>query len=327
MTSGTAVVIGASRGLGRGIAMELGKAKYKVYCCGRSSLGGELTVEKTAEMVEKLGGEGVPVRLDANDDAALKTFAESLDSVDVLAYAAYQTPANQDPRTFRDPFWKQGAPMWDTVHGIGLRGAYMTLCSFAEKMNNESCVALISSFGGMSYTFNLAYGVGKAGLDRLAKDAAVELRPYNVDVVSLYPGVVRTEANLDLEKKGVWATASGGMNLSKGESPSFTGRALVELMKRPDYRRAHSGSIQVVAELAQEFDFLDPETFERPPSIRSLRFLVPSFLLTDEKLANKSGLERTFLTWFRDNVPDILLPWSVFSDGPPPPPPGSEEED
>jgi len=330
---GVAVVVGASRGLGRGIAVELGKAHgYTVYCCGRSSRGGELTVERTAELVTQSGGLGIAVRVDARDEASLRALAERVRKeqgfVDCLAYAAYETP-DSDPATFRDPFWKQPATMWDTCHGIGLKSAYSTLAAFAEQLTSRGdrrpAVALVSSFGGASYTFNLAYGVGKAAVDRLAKDAAVELGQKGVDVLSLYPGVVRTETNLDLREKGKWDAASGGLDLDKGESPAFTGRALAELMKRPRYRKDHSGSVQVVAELAAKFDFDDPDPafYRRPPSIRSLKFLVPNFLLTDDKIQQDfTPLQRPIVTWLRDNaVPDYLLPWDVFSAGPPPPQP------
>ena len=322
-----AVVVGASRGIGRGIAVELGKAQYKVYCCGRSSKGGSLTVETTAQQVTDCGGLGIPVRLDATKDEDLRAFAKRLEKeeIDLLAYAAYQTPTT-DAETFRDPFWKQDKSMWDTCHGVGLKAAYLTLCAFAEQLIDSSdskkrpLVVLVSSFGGISYTFNLAYGVGKAALDRLAKDAAIELRA-KVDVLSLYPGVVSTENNIELNRKGKWQKASGGLDLDKAESPNFTGKAIVELLKRPDYCQKHSGTVQVVAELANIFDFDDPLLQTRPPSIRSLRFLVPNFLLTDNKiLEDVPSLLRGPVTFLRDNAtPDYLLPWSVFASGPPPP--------
>ena len=88
-------------------------------------------------------------------------------------------------------------------------------------------IVLISSFGGKSYTFNVAYGVGKAAIDRLAKDMAVQFKATfasdsgsrdrcGVDTVSLYPGVVKTEGNIEMDRRGEWREASGGLDRSLG---------------------------------------------------------------------------------------------------------------
>ena len=284
-----AVVTGASRGIGRGIAVELGALGATVYVTGRSTraagatterplaAGVDATLEATCELVARAGGEGVAVACDAADDAQVAAlFArvrEERGRLDVLVCSAFTTPPSLDDAAFRDDFWKQGAPMWDACHSVGLRGAYVACCEAAPLMIETArragaaaaaagaaeaeaaprpLIALVSSFGGKSYTFNVAYGVGKAATDRLAADMSVQLAAHGVDALSLYPGLVRTEGNLEMDARGDWAAASGGLELAQGESPRLSGRALGALATRPELARARRGGVVVVAELAKE---------------------------------------------------------------------------
>lgn len=337
-----AVVTGASRGIGRGIALELGSAGYKVFCLGRSSRSAEappvdyqrpvrkgldLTVESAAEEITRRGGIGIAVPCDlARDDVIEDILANKVqhDSgrLDLLVCSAYTTP----PTGIRGEFWKQDLDMWDYVNGLGLRQVYAAcraaapiLIDTAEKKSPNQqppLVCLVSSFGGKSYTFNVAYGVGKAAIDRLSVDMSYQLGKYGIATTTLYPGLVKTEANLQMEEDGTWDEQSGGLDLSLGETPAFSGKAVVELAALPKGKMIErSGNVEVVAELAKEFDFSDVGG-NRPPSIRSLKYLLPSFVFpTIEKKLEKG---KEIPAWIKDSVPDILLPWSTFSSGPPP---------
>ena len=213
--------------------------------------------------------------------------------------------------------------MWDAVHSVGLRGAYMAACEAVPLMIDTAgsagsapsrpLIVLISSFGGKSYTFNTAYGVGKAATDRLASDMHVQLKPHGVDTVALYPGLVRTEGNLEMERRGEWAAASGGMDLAQGETPAFSGRAVVALASDPVMMEKESGKVVVVAELAKQLGFADADG-RQPDSIRSLRFILPNFVFP--QIEKESG--KPLPDWVTGNVPDFLLPWDVFGGGPPP---------
>jgi dehydrogenase/reductase SDR family protein 1 len=162
-------------------------------------------------------------------------------------------------------------------------------------------IAMISSFGGITYTFNLPYGVGKAAVDRLAKDMAVELLAEDICVTSFWPGVVRTERTDAMVESGEWDEFVG-IPLDYAETPEFTGRAVVAVATDAGNLEQKSGTYQVVAELAQEYGFTDVDG-SRPPSIRSLRFLLPTY-------GNVSLPE-----WL---IPDWKLPFWVMASGKPP---------
>ena len=338
-----AIVTGASRGIGRGIAIELGRAGFAVHCVGRSSrsggqtteravadTAGELTVEATAEAVSAAGGRGVAVQADlsappadAVEAALVERVASAEGRLDVVVCSAYTTPPDLNDAKFRDDFWKQGATMWDAVHGVGLRSVFMTCCAAAPPMIETAAVTgttplvvLVSSFAGKAYTFNVPYGVGKAAVDRLGSDMALQLKSKGVATTVLYPGVVRTEGNLEMDARGDWAAASGGLDLGPpfGETPAFTGRALTALLELGgEALLERSGDVQVVAELARDLDFADVDG-NRPPSIRSLAFLFPQFIFP--QIEAESG--QTVPNWIKEAVPDVLLPWSIFTSGPPP---------
>ena len=333
-----AVVTGATRGIGRGIALELGAQGFTVYALGRSTRaspttersvasGLDLTVESAAQAITAAGGVGHPIPCDMSSDediaaAMAKVSASEGGKLDVLVCSAYTTP----PGDLRGDFWTQGMDMWDACNGVGLRGVYSTCVSAVPLLINSGkederspppLVVLVSSFGGKAYTFNVAYGVGKAAVDRLASDMSVQLAKAGVATVSLYPGVVKTEGNLEMERQGTWAEASGGLDLMSGETPQLSGKAVAALAALPKSQimERYSGKVAVVAELAEELGFTE-EDGSVPPSIRSLRYLAPNFIFP--QIEKESG--EPVPAWMRDNVPDWKLPWSVFGGSPPPQP-------
>jgi dehydrogenase/reductase SDR family protein 1 len=149
------------------------------------------------------------------------------------------------------------------------------------------------------------YGVGKAGVDRLAKDMAVELTGEDICVVSFYPGVVKTERTDVALENGDWDKYVG-IPLDNAETPEFTGRALVSVATDPDNMKK-SGTHQVVAELAQEYGFTDVDG-TTPPSIRSFKFLLPAYAMNEET-------RKRVPDWL---IPDIKLPFWIMSEGKPP---------
>ncbi|KAJ1616706.1 hypothetical protein T492DRAFT_1104877 [Pavlovales sp. CCMP2436] len=264
------------------------------------------------------GGVGHLVCCDHADDAsvseAFARIAREAGGLDILVNNAFSADGINGGSGLRAPFWEQGSEMWDRVTGVGLRSHYVCACEAVPLMRARGggIMVQISSFGGSSYIFNVAYGVAKAAVDRLTADMHVELKPLGISTVSLYPGVVKTEHNLLLLKSGEWEAASGGMDLTSGETPAFSGKAVVAIASSsPEYLRRISGSVQVVAELATELGFAD-EGGRIPASIRSLKFLLPNYVFPEMR---KGGLPiPTFLDTL---VPDVRLPWDVFRGGPP----------
>ncbi|CAM9197399.1 unnamed protein product [Pylaiella littoralis] len=320
-----AVVTGSSRGIGKGIAVTLGERGCTVYVTGRSAggttteqeLGG--TLEETAAAIDAAGGKGIPVACDHAQDTQVQVLFERVESeqgrLDILVNNAFALgPGDQ----LKAKFWKQGADAWDSLMTVGLRSHYMASCfavplmikSVKERGGKPGLIACVSSFGGLSYTFNVAYGVGKAGVDRLVKDMAVELEEEKVAVVALYPGIVKTEKvdNLITMSPTDFETNTGIPLSSPMETPFFTGRAVAALASDPGIL-SKTGKVQVVAELAKEYGFTDIGG-DSPPSIRSLRFLLPTYLFP--KLLPK-GVEVA-----TSSVPDWLIPMSIMANGKPP---------
>ncbi len=262
-----ALVTGATRGVGRGIAVALGAEGATVYLTGRTrtppdhALGGSL--QETAAEIEARGGQAVQCVCDhANDDdvrAVVKTIGDAHGRLDILVNNVFAIPSGP---MFDTPFWEQPIGFWDRMHTVGLRSHYVAsvLCAPLLLAADEggALIANISSFGGASYQVNVAYGVGKAGVDRLARDMARDLRPHGVCSVSLYPGIVRTERVL-----------AGQLPFSTdtSESPEFTGRAIAALSLDPE-RMKKTGKTLVVAELASDYGFTDVDGTQ-PASLRA----------------------------------------------------------
>ena len=255
-----AVVTGASRGIGKGIAQALGEQGATVYVTGRSSGEGDRTIEATARLVDESGGEGRPFQCDHGDDARIAQLFEHVGKqagrVDLLVNNVYTVP---NPPAWGGGFWDHPLQIWDDQVGIGLRAHYVASWHAARLLFESgpgAAILNVSSPGGQSYHFSSSYGAGKAGLDRLTADMAIELKPKGVAAVALYPGAVSTEFIQDSAKQT-------GMDLSQAQTPLFVGRTAAALLAADDLME-RSGSIQWVEDLAEEFDLTD-EHGKRPP--------------------------------------------------------------
>ena len=323
------VVTGASRGIGKGIALTLGKHGATVYVTGTSSSTGQSataepfalseddpgTIEQTAAEINAVGGRGIAVVCNHANDNQVKQFFAQIESeqgrLDILVNNAFRIPPGGPSKLF-GKFWTQDIAVWDTVHTVGLRSHYVASCyaiplMIKSKVSSKlprPLIAMISSFGGLTYTFNVAYGVAKAGVDRLAKDMHVELAAEDLCVVSLWPGLVMTERTERVVENGQWEKYVG-FDLENSETPAFTGRAIVALATDPN-NAVKSGTYQVVAELAQEYQFTDVDG-NTPPSIRSLRFLLPTYGMSTEQ-------RRLVPSWM---IPDWKLPFWLMARGRP----------
>jgi len=257
LASRVAIVTGASRGIGRGCAVGLGARGATVYCTARRSstaLPPEAgTVEAVAAEVDSVGGRGVAVACDHRDDDAVEAlFArvrEEQDRLDILVNNAFIIPKEL---TSGKPFWEVPLSNWDDMIDVGTRSAYAASRLAAAMMvaQGSGLIANISSSGAAEYSWHVAYGVGKAALDRLTSDAAHELKRHGVAVVSLWPGLVLTERN-EANRGRV-----KGLDFSGAESLYFTGRAIAALATDEKILE-RTGRALVSRELAEEFGFSD----------------------------------------------------------------------
>jgi dehydrogenase/reductase SDR family protein 1 len=253
-----AVVTGSSRGIGKGIALELGAAGATVYVTGRTVKDDAApvpgTVGATVKELTELGGQGIAVQCDHGDDVQVKALFERVRDeqgrLDVLVNNAFSLP---DEPMFDGKFWEHDVGLWDTMIRVGCRGHYVASHAAVPIMieRRSGLIVNISSFAGAAYIFSVPYGVGKAAVDRMAKDMAVELRPYGITAVSLWPGVVRTEYLMKAHEAG-----EVPFSIEDGESPRFTGRGVVALASDPDVLKK-TGQVMPVVDLANEYGFTD----------------------------------------------------------------------
>jgi dehydrogenase/reductase SDR family protein 1 len=242
-----AVVTGGTSGVGRGIAAVLAQHGARVFVTGRS-------VHDGAPVDERITGIRCDHRLDADVMAAFERVARETPGIDILVnnvWGGYERMIEDGAFTWGKPFWEQPVWRWDAMFGAGVRAHYHASQLAARTMvaGGRGLIVNISFWAAQKHIANVAYGVSKAATDKMTADMAIELRPHGVTVVSLYPGLVRTEKVMQ---------AAAWLDLSNSESPEFIGRAIVALAGDPDVMR-HTGTVLVAARLAMEYGFTDTD--------------------------------------------------------------------
>lgn len=175
----------------------------------------------------------------------------------------------------KKPFWR-ACPYdtWDTINGVGLRNHY-ACTAFASRMmtkKKSGLIVNISSYGGLRYLFNVAYGIGKAGKDRMAADCAHELKKYNVAMISLWPGAVKTEKMMENVLDNALANKKSKAMFEGGESVEFPGIAIAHLACDKNIMKK-SGKIIWTSNLAREYGFVDING-SMPDDWRSVNYLL-----------------------------------------------------
>jgi len=246
----TAVVTGGSRGVGRGVAIALADAGYRVFATGRSIAGADLPPSITRIPTDHLD--------DSQTARAFAVVAEAVarsgDELDLLvnsAWGGYERMVENGVFTWGLPFWQQPVHRWTSMMDAGVRAAWICGGHAAGIMvrRRRGLIVNISLWPAQKYIGNAIYGVAKAATDKLTADMAHELRPHGVAAISLYPGLVRTESVIA-------AASQGWFDLSNSESPEFLGRVIVGLAADPHLLDL-SGSVVVAAAYGQSNGITD----------------------------------------------------------------------
>jgi len=260
-----AVVTGASRGIGRGIALVLAEQGATVYVTGRTVTPGDYYLpgtvgETAAECTERgagSGGKGIAVACDHADDAAVAALFARVKAeqgrLDILVNNAFQL---SDDLLEPKGFWEKplsNLEMWD----VGVKSNYVAAWHAAQIMapQKSGLIVAISGFAAVTYTYGVAFGTAKSAVSRMARDMAIELEPYNVASLVLWQGLTMTEKAKDnLAKMGDKMTAS--ITSMKGSSVEHPGRVIAALAADPAVMK-RSGGEYITTELAQEYGITD----------------------------------------------------------------------
>jgi NAD(P)-dependent dehydrogenase (short-subunit alcohol dehydrogenase family) len=256
-----AVVTGASRGIGRGIALALAEQGATVYVTGRTVKEGDYylpgTVGATAAECDARGGRGIAVACDhADNDAVAALFdqvREEQGRLDILVNNAFQL---SDDLLEPKPFWEKplsNLEMWD----VGVTSNFVAAWHAAKIMAplKSGLIVSISGYTGVTYTYGVIFGTSKSAVDRMARDMAIELEPYNIASVSLWQGLTLTEkAQYNLAKMADKMTTS--VTGQTGSTVEHPGRVIVAMANDLDIMK-RSGATYITAELADAYGVLD----------------------------------------------------------------------
>jgi NAD(P)-dependent dehydrogenase (short-subunit alcohol dehydrogenase family) len=275
LTGKVVVVTGASRGIGKGIALALGAEGATVYVTGRTVTPGSYplpgTVGETAVEIDRRGGKGIAVQVDHANDGQVAALFEQVKReegrLDILVNNAFALP---EDLTEAKGFWEKPLSNLDMFE-VGVRSNYVAAWHAAKIMvpQKSGLIIAISGYVGVSYTYGVIFGTCKSAVDRMARDMAIELQPHNVASISMWQGLTMTErakrnlANIPGLKGGAATKPEDSC------SPEHPGRVIaalaadLKIMKR-------SGGTFITAELAREYGVTDIDG-KVIPSLRERR--------------------------------------------------------
>jgi dehydrogenase/reductase SDR family member 1 len=251
-----ALVTGASRGVGRGIAIALADAGFEVHATGRNILRAELPPSIHRIVCDH--------SLDTQTRDVFDALPNGVDLLVNCAWGGYEQMVEEGKFTWGLPFWEQPDHRWESMMTTGVRGAFSASVLAAKGMvvRRQGLIVNIGFWAAQKYVGNTIYGIAKAATDKMTQDMAHDLKPFGVAVISLYPGLVRTESVLEAAKAG-W------LNLSNSESPEFCGRVIAVLYGERALKQ--TGCVLVAAAVAQELGIIDVDgTVPKPLTLRDV---------------------------------------------------------
>ena len=252
------LVTGGSRGVGKGIAEALAEAGATVFVTGRS------VAETRFTLASDVVGKIIPVccdhTVDTDVEHAFAQIARESGALDVLVnnvWGGYEGMVEDGEFTWVRPFWEQPLWRWGAMFDAGIRAHFVASAHAARMMleAGRGLIVNISFWAAQRYSGNVLYGMSKAATDKLTADSAHELREHGTTVVSLYPGLVRTESVMQ---------SADFLDLSNSESPQFSGLAIAALAADPN-RLERSGQRLTTADLALHYGFTDIDDSQPRP--------------------------------------------------------------
>tara|TARA_R110000850_G_scaffold37614_5_gene99077 strand:- start:203 stop:1045 length:843 start_codon:yes stop_codon:yes gene_type:complete len=248
-----AVVTGATRGLGRGIARALGSKGATVGVTGRDR---EALADVCSE-IETQGGKALAIVCDHKDDAQVETaFAQvkrDLGGIDILVNNA--AAVYGEDLVAPGPFWEKPLRLAEMMD-VGLRSNYVAAWHAAPMMAaaGKGLIASISFYGAISYFHGAAYGAAKAGTDKMMADMAVDLAPHGVAAISYWPGFILTDAVKAMPPEMLPEDLRA--MLPQWETPEFTG-LVIDALSRDKKLMEMSGQALIGAELGERYGIVD----------------------------------------------------------------------
>jgi NAD(P)-dependent dehydrogenase (short-subunit alcohol dehydrogenase family) len=264
-----AIVTGASRGVGRGIALALGETGATVYVTGRSAPGAATeglagTIDETADDVTRRGGRGIAARCDhtviADVESLFARVTAEVGRLDVLVNCAWGGYEQFDWAKFGVPFWEQPLELWERMFEAGVRAALVASRLAAPLMiaAGRGLIVHVTAWDRDKYLGNLYYDLAKSAMNRMALGMGRELEPSGVAAVALAPGFVATERIV-----GMFA-AAGRPAPESAETPEYVGRAVAALAGDANVL-AKTGRVLTAGDLAVEYGFTDVDGRQLPP--------------------------------------------------------------
>jgi NAD(P)-dependent dehydrogenase (short-subunit alcohol dehydrogenase family) len=270
-----AVVTGASRGVGKGIALALAAEGATVYVTGRTVTPGSHalpgSIGETATELNRRAGKGIAVQVDhAHDDQVAALFEQvrrEQGRLDILVNNAFSLPEDlTEPKRF----WEKPLSNWEMVD-VGVRSNFVAAWHAAKLMvpQQSGLIVATSGYVGVTYTYSVVFGTCKSAVDRMARDMAIELKLHDVASISLWLGLTFTERARRNLKLNPAMTAQTVTDPNIGSSVEFPGRVIAALAKDPQLMK-RTGGTYIAAELARDYGVTDVDG-NAPPSLRAQR--------------------------------------------------------
>jgi len=228
------------------VAIALAGSGYKVFATGRS-------IQNTP-LPETITRVSCDHTKDDETAAVFGRIARECGQLEILvnsAWGGYERMTENGQFTWSAPFWEQPVHRWTSMMDAGVRAAFICSANAARIMipHRRGLIVNIGFRAAQKYLGNTIYGTAKAATDKMSSDMAYELRSHNIAVISLYPGIVRTEAVIA-------AAEQGWLDISNSESPEFIGRVIAAMASDPD-PMVKSGKVLIAAAEAASYGLTD----------------------------------------------------------------------